>query len=106
MTVVVVCVVVVSKTVEKAVIVGDAWVMVSVSVVVVVARGILVLMQEHPAEIRSDLMAMMADLKGTAGVATATARLAAAPAVTVVVTVASGSVSVTVAVNGLLERLL
>lgn len=50
-------------------IVGDAWVMVAVSVEVDVARGILVLMQEQPAEMRSDLMAAIADLKGTAGVA-------------------------------------
>jgi hypothetical protein len=43
--------------------------MVAVRVEVDVARGILVLMQEHPAEIKSDLMAAIADLKGTAGVA-------------------------------------
>lgn len=55
--------------VEKAVIVGDAWVMVAASVEVDVARGISVLMQEQPAEMRSDLMAAIADLKGTAGVA-------------------------------------
>lgn len=61
--------VVVSVIVEKAVKVGDAWVIVAVSVEVDVARGILVLMQEQPAEMRSDLKAAIADLKGTAGVA-------------------------------------
>lgn len=75
--------------------------MVSERVVVVVARGILVLMQEQPAETSAELMALIADLKGTAGVATVTPRLATAPAVTVVVTVRAGSVSVTVAVAGL-----
>ena len=93
--------VVVSKTVEKAVIVGEACVVVSVRVMVVVARGILVLMQEQPAETSAELTTLMADLKGIAGVATATPRFAATPAVIVVVTVASGNVSVTVAVKGL-----
>lgn len=97
--------VVVSKTVERAVMVGDAWVVVSLSVVMVVARGILVLMQLQPAETSAEGMARMADLKGTAGVGTATPRLTTPPGVTVTVTVMSGSVSVTVAVKGLFKRL-
>jgi hypothetical protein len=107
--------VVFSKVVEVAVMVGDAWVVVSVSMVVVVASGILVLMQLQPAETMAELKALMVDLKVTVGpmamavevcttvveVRTATARLTAAAGVTVTVMVTSGRFYVLNKVEGL-----
>lgn len=67
-TVAVAWVVVVSVMVESSVMVGEATVVDSVNVVVVVARGILVLMHEQPAETTSEAKILMADLKGIRGV--------------------------------------
>lgn len=65
------CVVVVSVMVENSVIMGETVVIVVVELLVVVASGILLRMQEQPAERTSLAKTLTADLKGTRGVALA-----------------------------------